>query len=346
MMRSFRPFAVAACLSAAFVCHPGEAQAAKKYKASLEVPAPGLADLSLKEKSVKIQVRKIKDVPTPVAVVRGSFTRKDWSLTWTNGTRLQKIANPENFEFAFKLTGPVTTFPLTAIGPMGEVEATRLVVSFTEWEEATSLKKVNTTPSRHIFSPAMGVTTFSYSQTDVPDFSQLAMTAKVGYDFIFSPIWSFGASGYYTALPISSNREGVNARYLGLNLRASRAFALLPEPWSFRLGFGAYYASMVATNQVFGYTNQAGPQVFPSVSRKINARQTVGGYLKFAALMNSFVPQSPLESRELAAGVNWSYKLSNGHAISTSLDIAQLNAVSADRELSSSTITLGAGYTF
>lgn len=138
----------------------------------------------------------------------------------------------------------------------------------------------------------------------------------------------------------------MNARFLGINLRAGYALPWLKAPWKLSAMVGGYFTTMFVTDNTFGYSNVSGPQFFPTITRSFSNGDSATAYVKFSPIAQSLSLLTPA-NRELALGGAWNHRLQNGQVLSLSLDFATLSlTTSSGKAIRSTTTTIGAGVGF
>ena len=201
---------------------------------------------------------------------------------------------------------------------------------------------------RNFFSAGLSASLISYQETEVDDYSENALTAKLSYSYLLiPPAWDLAASCYFTLLPLRSS-NGIIARFLGLNFRVGYILPFIKSPWQMHVLAGMYYTTMFVTTNSFGFRNLAGPQFFPVITRAFKNGSSMTGYFKFSPISSGFAIRS-FSNRELAFGLSYALALPNKHPLSFSLDVANVH-FKLDRYLGitydSSSISFGAGYGF
>ena len=193
---------------------------------------------------------------------------------------------------------------------------------------------------------SLGFSYITYKQTNIKDFSEMAVTAKASYLRLLPwARWTIGLSSFFTALPITTSIPGISARFLGINLRVGYQVARIKAPWELAVLTGWYYTSMFVTNDYLGFRNLAGPQLYPVLTRHLTLRDSAFCYAKYSPVTNglslSFLSFS---DRELAAGGGWIHGLKNGHPLSVTLDVANIGFAYRSSTISSSSVSLGVLY--
>jgi hypothetical protein len=285
-----------------------------------------------------------------IAMLKGAFTKQDWSLIWDK--KLIAMGHKEGggkFEYPMPLRGKTTEIELLLISPEGDIARQEFVIQYEGWGDRKTLGK---TEARTVKSGSLvvgaGISHISYTETNKPDLSQFALTAKAAYTSLaFPPNWDFGMSAYATLVPFLASGPSSAARFLGLNLRFGYSVPSIKEPWRLSLLGGVYYTTMMVSSKEYGYANVAGPQFYPVVRRIAANGETLAGYLKFSPVSSGFSVLN-LSSREIAAGASWSRPRAGGGMISYSIDLAdiELDIESKGKVGHSRSITLGVGYAF
>jgi hypothetical protein len=279
----------------------------------------------------------------PTVRLEGHFDREGWNLIFENRVLTRADAAEKDFSFDVPLRGTVTPLTLTAVGPAGGVEYEKAQISFESFSKFMEAAKKASVPKDFV-QASMGPTVVSYQQSRVPDYSLWTVTGKVSYQhLIFPPKWDFAISAFGTLLTLASNRPDISTRYLGINLRIGYVIPGVSDPWRLGLMGGWYYSSMIVTPSAFGYKNLSGPQVFPVISRGLKGGARVGAYFKYSPIMSGLSVLS-LSNRELALGANWTRPLKSGHPLSVSVDFANLGFKVGTSTVSSTSLSLSAGY--
>lgn len=280
------------------------------------------------------------------------FKRPDWSIVSINPEiEVSQVEEKvEEFEVLAPIKGSMTPVNVVAVGPEGQVEKEALIVAFDQWEQAEELLGPgvrDTRNKRHVYFPSFGITSLSYSEPNTPNgdvnLSQIGITGKLGYSFLFRPQFDVGVITYLTLLPLSTNISGISARFFGFNGKVGYSHPL-KNGWTLGIQTGFYFTTMFVTNDAFGFKNLMGPQLFPVV-RKNLSKGAVSGYLKFSPVAASISIQN-LSNRELAFGAGYSRPLANGRVVSVNLDFANLALLIDNVPISSTSISLSAGTVF
>jgi hypothetical protein len=267
-----------------------------------------------------------EDTQVPYILISGAYSKLDETvLLGNNRVPLEPSKDPAERVFAISipLTRQYTVLQIAAINPYGIIRQEKIYVEFQNWTRWLAEKEVLGIPQPTKWSFALGASMISYQETLAADLSQYALTIKGGYGTSLTPRISIAVGGYYTLLPLTSTEPGKSIRFLGVNGRLGFRVPWPPKPWTLSLMFGGYYTTTTSTPTAeFGFTNMAGPQVFPVLSRALSKRSLIGSYFKYSAVAAGF-NIIPVGS-ELAGGINYSYRLRNNNNLLFSVDAAQL----------------------
>jgi hypothetical protein len=273
--------------------------------------------------------------------ISGFFVREDWTLLLEKSTI--PLDKDGKFNLEVPLSGPRQIIVLDAVGPQGALETLNVEVLAPCYAVAAAKTDVDSGSPALPFSLGAGTSLISYQQASIVDFSETAITLKVAYTRpLFSPKFELNLSAYFTAAAIGQSQDAT-ARFLGLNGRVGYVIPSIPEPWRVLILGGWYYTTMFVTDNLFGFRNLMGPQLYPTVQRTLTARDSVGAYFKFSPVADGISPLS-LSNRELAAGIAYSRKLANEKRVSVSLDAARLDLDVQSVVIRSQSLSLGVGY--
>ena len=247
------------------------------------------------------------------------------------------------FKVAVDTRGPVTPFALTVISVDGTVKQEEVQIVAKDWASFTQSLQPPA-EKKQSWSGGFSLASLGYSQSGKPSLSQIAFGAKISYSRMLPWAgWTAGANLYSTVLPVSTSIDGLSLSQMGLNLRAGRSVWTRGSKASALttisvLG-GVFYTSTVSSNSSFGFKNLMGIQIYPELEHRLDARNSLGTYLKFAPLFGfSFT------NRELAVGASWIRKPLRARSYSLSLDYSDISFVSAaGTAISSKNAVVGVG---
>lgn len=225
----------------------------------------------------------------------------------------------------FKLTKSVTLVTISTIGPRGDRAREELRISVPDW---TDVQASATAPARKSYSLAagLGLSSISYTQDGAAPLSEIALTPKVSFTrySLFHSKWDGNITLFYSS-PLTSSRAGVKLSYFGFNYRAGYNVPINPiSPWTVVLSLGGYYTTTTATGDTIGFENQSGPQVLPSIRYRLSDSNSLGAYLKYAALISQF--GFKIGGSELAFGTDFGHFLRSRKRLGVNLDFATLSA--------------------
>lgn len=272
--------------------------------------------------------------------VEGSLSNSDTSII--SGYEPVPV-DPKTLGFKVPVDarGPVTPFALTVISVDGTVKQEEVQVVAKDW--TSFIRSLQAPPEKkQNWYAGLSLASLSYSQTGKPSLSQVALGAKASYGRKLPwEGWSSEANIYGTVLPLSTSIEGLSLSQVGVNLRAGRAVwsrgsksAALTTVSVFG---GGFYTSTVSSNSSFGFKNLMGIQIYPEAIHRLDARNSLGAYVKFAPLFGfSFT------NRELAIGASWVRKPLRARSFSVSADYSDISFVSSGgTTISSRNLVLG-----
>jgi hypothetical protein len=274
-----------------------------------------------------------------VVTFAGRFNHPGWSLVGENQAVI--LAANGNFSVKTSLQPGSTHFEIMATGPQGEIESETVGFFFDKTVEAPPTLAANETraPASEtiqaetsvgadrpplMLTPSLAFTNVAFSQSNSSAFSETATTLGVDYHrSIFISDLKVGGNASFTLFPFSTNQATLAARYFEMSADAGYHLPWIAEPWSLSLMVGAFYSTMIVTNNAFGYNNLLAPELFPTLKRKITARDALSIFVKFVPL-GSGLFNFGFSEREIVAGLIYERELSNGHPVSIGIDYADL----------------------
>ncbi|MCM2277245.1 MAG: hypothetical protein NDJ89_04160 [Oligoflexia bacterium] len=242
--------------------------------------------------------------------------------------------------------GPIETFVLTPEAPLALPEEPRTPVPEVPVlpgavPPAGQLAQQGQKVAAIGRSLGVALTRVSYQDSNYGAYRSFALTGKAGVSYDPRP-WSFHANAFATLATLAGS-EGITARFLGVNVRAGVPLAEareVPESWSLRAYGGYYYTTMFVSDDLFGFRNMHGPQLYPAFQKTLSGDERVAFYLKFSPVSPDFGDLS-LSNRELAAGAAWSRG-----PLSVTLDVSDIRLNVAGVGIRNSTLSLGAAWSF
>ena len=118
----------------------------------------------------------------------------------------------------------------------------------------------------------------------------------------------------------------------------------LTRAGSLSLGFSGlllYYDGV--SNSAFGFRNLFGPQIFPVLKYKLNRKDTLLAYIKFAPIISLGLT---LNNREIAGGIGYIHVLKNRHPLLINLDVADFKFGITNIPIRAISGSLSVGYGF
>ncbi len=265
-----------------------------------------------------------------------------------NGQKIERDAQGR-FEISVPLQGNVTAVPFKFIDRFGKVVPLDIEIhaAFPAPEPKPEAKPVPEAPpprKRLNFLAGFGTTILQYSEQGLIDYSGVLLTLKGSTTYVIQEgIWDAGLTGFATLVPLSETPAGSGVRFLGVNFRVGRTW-LLSQRLKLGVHSGAYWTTMLVSGAAFGFQNQMGPQVFPTIRYLLANQAAVRGYFKFAAIGAGAGLESP-SNNELALGGSYDFK-AKGHWQSVSLDLARLAVIVEGVQITSTSGSLGWSLSF
>ena len=258
-----------------------------------------------------------------------------------------KIVEDGEFEVDFNFRHDTRTFNVRLVDPSKKsffsqyrIRPSNEAPTPTEVETPEPEKK-----SLFRFNAGAGMTMLSYRQQRVEPFSQYALTIKgsVNHPIIKDHIEA-GFSGFYNAVGFgSTSPQGFKMRYMGLNARVGYSVIKAPSPYRLNLNVGFYWNTSFSD---IGFGNMMGPQLYPEFSYILNNGHSIHAYGKLSPAFSNDYSISFNDNREIAAGVHYSFPITESNRLSVGLDLSQLK-LSVDRNWGiTNTYSLSAGISF
>lgn len=316
---------------------PSETEAPLNLKANItQIPAKdGSAGTPIvKWAQTNYNVFEIKndDSYTYEVEIKGSV--QDAKSSYILNFKPLKIAADGTFTHKVNIEKENTELQFAAIGSDGKMVSDPYALVIPGFATATEkrMKKKNNKPKKFFFSPGLGFTSISYSQsnTDVGTLSPIMLTLKLGADYrLKKKNWVLGFVGFMNVLALSGLTATTDFKFLGLNLRIGNRLNWLSSPWELTLSGGLYYLTML-TGGNFGFQDVAGPQLYPTLRRTFNNGAAVLGYFKFSPIAQGFTLMS-FTNFELAGGVHYQFPRKSNLGYSVGLDLSRVNISTSDQ---------------
>jgi len=316
------------------------ARSAEVYKPLLEVSGK-INDLTLHDELSVVRVQSSGLGYQSSIVFAGNYKRSGWTLKIED----QEITLKEGGAFYQEviLGAGKNSFHFTAEGPDSGKESMDVTLSVDAMASSAIAPLKQEKEKRLFLIPGLGVSSIQTVQTGKPDYSTLAVTAKISANYRIVPRkWDIGLSAFGTAFQISKSSD-VSARYLGVNTRLGYLFPALTTDLFLSLYAGYYFTTTFVTNDFFGYKNLGGPQIYPAIRKVLSNGHVVSGYFKFSPVSSSFSLLT-LSNREIAGGVAYSVILPNQHSLAGTFDYSNIRLDLNRFTVSTTSLTLGLQY--
>jgi hypothetical protein len=285
---------------------------------------------------VQLETRTVDGHINVFARLDGTFTRKDSKLIILN-----RVITPESsnkIDVLIPVVDPHTSLTLYCVNDFGTPEqgTLQIDVSAGDWDQIRA-------KTRWSINVGLGMSSIHYTQTNAPELTQLMLTAKASVSKTISTNhrWDFALSGYVSVYPISDN-ESSGLRFLGVNARFGYLFPFVKRPWQLGVAAGYYLVSSFGSDTL-GFSNVSGPQIYPTFRYYFNSGNFIATYIKYSPIVSG-VTALPFANRELAYGAAYGRELSNGHALSLTVDYASLRLLLNQVEADTGSLTFGLSY--
>lgn len=295
-------------------------------------------------KKVKVKGTLERGKFAGVAQLRGKTTKSKGVYLYGSRVLLEASKKKKTFELSIPIVKSKTGVVFSWVDDFGNVETEEVVLIFDK-----SIFKEETEKGPVSFNGGVGLTYVNYQQTGIEDVKMIALTGKINFGYLLSERWDFGANLFFTMF--GANLSGDEAiRFLGINFRFG--YLLLNKaPWGIKLMGGYYYLTTFVQSGSFGFTNMAGPQLFPLVYRSLEGGDSLYAYAKFSPVTNGISLEFlSLKNQENAIGFGWVWNLEGGNKFAWNLDVARLTlAIPVTNRtiyIESTSYTLGVTYGF
>ncbi len=185
----------------------------------------------------------------------------------------------------------------------------------------------------------------AYSQTNKNNLTETMLAATLSYQLMLSKDWSFKTGTFMDlagSVPFSTTQNEMSARFWGFHSDMIYLLPIRSRRWSAGIVGGAFYMTMFPSGQSFGYDNLWGPELYPFLDYRPNAKNNFDFYYKFAPVYSQgFISFSNHESD---IGAEWTSIRLNKRTISVKLDLLQDQFIEGGTKTESSAVNLGITY--
>lgn len=288
--------------------------------------------------SLPVEVIKGPEGPLRVVAIHGEFIQPLWTLTW-EGRVLADDPLQSSFTIQVPLKHSRVKFTLTAVSAEGDIARETFIIKVRSQNELRGMH----------YAVSVGLSKISYHETRIPNYEMTAVTAKGIAQYVVTPgKYDLMIGGFMNIVPLTTNRtDGAVARFVGINLRAGYIVPFVKYPWRLSLNAGLYYTSMQVTNDLFGFSDMFGPQIFLVTDYAFSSRNRGTAYFKFSPVSkNLSLSLFDMGNREIAAGGGWIHQLPNQHPLSVMMDFSFYSMVFGHISLGYNSTSLSVGYGF
>ncbi|HTL13300.1 MAG TPA: hypothetical protein VL588_12480, partial [Bdellovibrionota bacterium] len=189
----------------------------------------------------------------PLVKIRGRFHRAGWTLM--AGSQVLTLDANENFQINVEQISEITRVVVLALGPRGEVETERVLVSCAP--DIWRYLKDPTARTPHLLSitAGLGATFLSYSENPRNvRLQEFALTPKAGATYpLIRGVLDVGGSLYFNVLSLSHTPASLNsATFLGINGRVGYTLPLTWAGATWKVMGGWYIWTMRTAGRFYG----------------------------------------------------------------------------------------------
>ncbi len=327
-------------MMALVLCSAVSATAADVYKPEMLFPKGRIHDLRFEEDLSLVRIESSGLGLQSSISFTGFYVRRDWklfigdheiSLNPYGAFKVDVIVYPGKNSYLFK-----------AVGPNGEVETQEVFLTGNAVGAVPETVEKRVDKNWFLF-PGVSVSSIQTTQTGREDYSTLALTGKVSFNYRIVPRkWDLGANAFGTLLQFTKNTDK-SARYFGANARLGYFFPPISSDLFISLYAGYYFSSTFVTDNYFGFKNVGGPQIYPAVRKVLANGNVLAWYFKFSPIASSLSLMT-LSNNEIASGLSYSVILSGDHSLGIGIDYSSLTLSSDLATCKTKSLSLGVQY--
>jgi len=285
--------------------------------------------------------------------LRGVYPQKNWNLL--QGSKRISIEEKNGlFEVKIPVKGRTASVRISGVSPLGVVETEELRISVPQLEKLTAppprpdvipsagafVQNAKSSERRFTTQTALGMTSINYTETTRPDYSAIALTARMGLTYVLAPPqWEIGLSGYSTLTWLSESAPD-NIRFIGINARLGYIIQPARARWRLGLVAGGYFTTTQVSDGTFGFQNMTGPQLYPNFRYTLTPKSRISAYFKYSPV-SAGLSLMKLGNNELAVGSTYTRDFGNGRNWGLTLDYARIRLEFELVEIVSESITAG-----
>ena len=287
--------------------------------------------------------------PRPKAKIQGTFTRKDWTIQWSEGP--VTLDKKGRFEITVPIVGPETTVEWLLKGPDGSEQKATSIIRVPGWHKLSGDPDVRlsdgSTPGTYgarknalWFGARFG--SYSYTETKSPTASELALSLDVLAKHKFTPKWDGRLLLNFTALPLGGTPEAF--KFFSASILGGYT-ALKDSVNELQIIGGLRSLQMMVSSGDFGFSGAYGLRLIPLYTRKLANGAEASGFFSVSPVSNYFGVIPSGKNMELVIGGG--YKLppsAKRRQIILNLEFSSLTLDIEGIAIQSSAITAGATY--
>jgi hypothetical protein len=208
------------------------------------------------------------------------------------------------------------------------------------------LPQVRADQKKLVFSTNASLTSLTYKQNNVPDFSQNSLMVNGAADYSIDQFWTLFANSSFTFVPFSPSKPQLSMRFFDLSIKAS--YKLIPKfkYWHMEIAGGLFYTTTLTNEKDIGYTNVFALQLNPILVKTFESGRSAWAFLKYSPNLDLFSPLN-LNNAQLAFGGGFAFAPAmNGSIFSIFAEMSTLKIESGQNTFQTTSYAAGVGYRF
>ena len=276
------------------------------------------------------------------ALLEGSLPEKSTALK-LNGRPIP-LRPDAGFKILLGFQGTEKTFSLEYINAESAPVTETFTLSLNRSQGTGTRKLVkNSGGAKSSYSVGVGIVFLHFEQTDIVPFDEKAISLKGSYNLRFpNKHWDFGVSSFYNVAVLGSDTLEHPVKFLGVNAKVGYNFNPENRSVQFSLAAGLYYNTSFGD---IGFTNVAGPQLYPVLTVFQGEKNAFRFYGKFSPVSNVGGQLHLSTDHEVALGVSYSTYFGK-QLVFFAFDYAKLDLTQDPTSVSVSTNSLSVGLGF
>jgi hypothetical protein len=236
-----------------------------------------------------------------------------------------------NYRFLIPLSKAETPLRISLVNAKGIARHQIWKLRLSEWETVLAAPKTVTVSKPWSLSFQSAVTQIQFIQSFLPEIRQMDLTGKLSASYTFGSSarssarpWSISSTTYLTLMPlIAPSDPSYTARFFGSNVRLGYSWAF-DDRWILGFHTGLYYLTVLPTEAEFGFRNMVGPQLFPTLTWRMNSKHALSAYYKYSPVIQ-YGTGLNFQNREEAGGLSYSGAFWPTLSLLLGMDVSQVD---------------------